>query len=358
MAGLRPSILIAVFLGSVVLALLATHEWDPRFFATRGPQWERHDPGLRKQADGTIFFEFAVDPVAAADRFPRFRTARLLYPLAARILALGRVALVAWALVVLNVAAIVLGTEVLYRVLERRGLPGWVALAYGGWGGLGLALLHDTAEPLGYLCVLLGVVAQDRGRPLLGGVAFLAALLTRETVVLVVAPYLLLQGGSARPAARWAPAVAVFGTWGLWLLTVALVGGGPAVPEELPRLPLIGYLSTRLIDLPATLLYLVAPAFMVTAPALAGLRRQPTDAALWAVLLNALLVFWLPPRTAELLWHSGRIATGLVVATLLATPLAHSTPRVWRALALLFVSSASWTVAVTLRYLLWDVRSW
>ena len=341
----------------VVVALLATHDWDPRFFATRGPQWQRHDPGLQKQSDGTIFFEFATDPAGAAVRFPRFRTARILYPVTAHVLALGRAALVPWTLVMINILAIVLGTEVVHRLLERRGLPSWPALAYGGWGGLGLALLHDTSEPLAYLCVLLGVVWQERGYGVLGGVAFLGALLARETTVLFIVPYLLLGGHECRRT-RWTIALAVFAAWGGWLLTVDAIGFGPRSPEPLPLLPLTGYRLTRTLDLPATLVYLVAPSLIAIGPALWQLQRRPADAALWAVTLNALIVLWLPPRTAELLWHSGRIATGLVVAILLAAPLAASAPRLWRALAVLFASSVSWTAAVTVRYVLWNVRPW
>jgi hypothetical protein len=346
-----------LFLGVVVLALLATHGWDPRFFATSGPQWQRHDPELRKQSDGMIFLDFAIDPAGAAVRFPRFRTARILYPVTAHVLALGRAALVPWTLLVINIVAIVLGTEVVHRLLERRRLPSWPALAYGGWGGLGLALLHDTPEPLAYLCVILGIAWQERGHSVLGGAAFLGALLARETTVLFIVPYLLLGGPECRRT-RWTIALAVFAAWGGWLLTVSAIAFGPRSPEPFLLLPLTGYRLTRTLDIPATLAYLVAPALIAVGLALWQLRRRPTDAALWAVTLNGLLVLWLPPRTAELLWHSGRIATGLVVAILLAAPLATSAPRVWRALAMLFASSASWTTAVTVRYLLWGVRPW
>lgn len=157
MIALRPAVLVAAFYGVIVVALLASHAWDPRFFATVGPQWQRHDPGLRKQADGSIYYEFASDPVEAAARRDRFRTARILYPAVAHVLALGRTSLVGWTLLLVNVFSIVLGTAILQRLLERRGLPGWAALAYGLWGGLGVALLHGTAEPVAYLCVLAGL---------------------------------------------------------------------------------------------------------------------------------------------------------------------------------------------------------
>ena len=66
-----------------MLSLLVTHEGDPLFFATRGPQWQRHDPGMDKQSDGTIFFGLATDPLSATTRFSRFRLARILYPVTA-----------------------------------------------------------------------------------------------------------------------------------------------------------------------------------------------------------------------------------------------------------------------------------
>jgi hypothetical protein len=354
----RPAVLVAAFYGAIVIALLATHDWDPRLFATVGPQWERHDPGLRKQADGSIFLEFAADPVDAAARHPRLRTARILYPLLARGFALGRREFVGWGLVAVNLAAIVLGTEILHRLLEWRGLSPWAALAYGAWGGLGLALLHDTAEPLAYACALAGLAAQERGRPALSIMAFLGALLTRETTLGFVAPY-VLASRAGRGSTRWIAPLTVLSAWGTWLAVVLLAGTGPWAPSYVwPRPPLVGYLATRPLDRPATFLYLIAPAFVVTGWAIRELRRRPGDASPWAATLNALLVLCLPPKTAELLWHSGRLAVGFVAAVLLSGPLARSSPRLWRALALLFASSASWTMAVALRYLLWDAPPW
>jgi len=59
--------------------------------------------------------------------------------------------------------------------------------------------------------------------------------------------------------------------------------------------------------------------------------------------------------TADVLWHSGRLSTGLVAATLLATSLSVSAPRTWRALAAVYASSACWTLVVAVRYLFWDI---
>ena len=63
------------------------------------------------------------------------------------------------------------------------------------------------------------------------------------------------------------------------------------------------------------------------------------DPALWGLMLNALSIFLMPGGAAALL----------------AAHLATSAPRSWRILAVLWVTSASWTIAVTVRYLYWDV---
>lgn len=356
-AAARPAVLVALFYTTVLLALLATHAWDPRFFATVGPEWERHDPGLLKQADGSIFFAFATDPVGAASHHPRFRTARVLYPLAARALALGRADGIGWSLLLVNLAAIVLGTELMHRLLERRSLSPWLALVYGAWGGLGSALLHDTSEALAYLCVLAGIEAQERGHPRLAGTGYLGGALCRETTLLLAVPYLLLSRRDRRTLSL--VALAVLAAWGAWLGIVGLVGTGVLFqPDAQPRFPLAGFLATRRLDLPVTLVYIIAPTVLVLGWAARELWRRPTDASLWAASLNGLLVLQLPPQTAEMFWHSGRLAIGLVAATLLAAPLAASVPRLWHALAILLATSVSWTIAVALRFLFWTVTPW
>jgi hypothetical protein len=168
--------------------------------------------------------------------------------------------------------------------------------------------------------------------------------------MLLVGPYLLL--GLGRAVSRWwLPAAAVLGAWVGWGVFVGLAGRGRWTPYLPWRPPFAGYLETRFVDLPATLLYIVVPAVVLAAATGWALRRRPADPALWAVLLNALFVFWMPTRSAELLWHSARLSTGLPLAALLADDLARSAPRWWRALAVLLLTSASWTIAVTVRYL-------
>ena len=108
----RPALLIGVGYGLVLVLLLATHDWDPQFFATLGPQWLRHDPDNRKASDGIVFHAIAEKPFG--DGMPTaYRRERILYPLLAHVLALGRPSLIPWTLVLANWMAIILGTELL-----------------------------------------------------------------------------------------------------------------------------------------------------------------------------------------------------------------------------------------------------
>ena len=354
---LRPASIVGVAYGVLLVLLLATHAWDPLFFATLGPQWGRHDPTGQKGFDGQFFYAIAVDPTGAIGFLdpPAYRMARILYPLVARGLAFGQLPLVPWTLMLVNWAAIVLGTEIMHRLLASLGASPWMALAYGAWGGLGLALLRDTAEPLTYLCALLGIWWLERGRTSLACGAFFGAILGGETALLLVGPYLAVVGRGRTGFPRWLPSLGVLGLWVGWLVGVRLWVGAPLRLWIPSLLPLAGFSATRLLDLPFSLIYLVIPALVVVVYGVWGLVRARGDPRLWAAVLNGLLVLSLPPETAALLWHSSRVSSGLIVSTLLSMPFWSSPPWLWRGLATLYMSSACWTAAVGVRYLLWDV---
>ena len=351
----RPALLVGAGYALVLLLLLATHGWDARFFATLGPQWLRHDPGDGKASDGIIFHAIAEQPFGR-EVPSAYRKERILYPLLAHVLALGQPVLVPWALVLLNWIAIVAGTEILHRLLLRSGAPGWMALAYGAWAGLGLALLRDTAEPVTYASALLGIWWLGRGQTWLAYPAFFGALLGRETALLLVVPYMFLGDTRRGWLRRWLPGLLVLGLWQLYNVALRLHLHGSPSPEKWFWLwPFRSIRWIRPFDLPFTLIFLVVPAVVTLVLIVRPLRRTPMEPALWAAALNALLVLSLPPRVAELVWHSARVSTGLVAALVLATSLRETAPRTWRLLMALFVGSSAWTLAAVVRYLFWDV---
>lgn len=175
--------------------------------------------------DGQFYAQVAVQPrvtdpalVHALDK-PSYRPRRILVPVLAHVLGGGDPWLVLQAYALLHTAAWIALAVVLWRLLPP---VSWRATA--GWAGavLGTGALDSMRMTLTDLPAALGLVlaalAVERGRPLLAGVAALAAGFTREVSVLGA---LLLRWGPAPSAARtfWLRAAATGPVllWCAWL---------------------------------------------------------------------------------------------------------------------------------------------
>src|SRR3984893_8534306 len=151
------------------------------------------DPGYSYPAgesgyDGEFVYFTALDPVNARYYVdaPSYRYTRIVYPLLARALALGRPSLIPWTLLLINWLAICGGALAAALWLRRRGQPPWFAIAYGFYPGLLVALQRDTTEALAYGLVALGMFLWDFGgrrRIVWSALVFTLAALTRETTV-------------------------------------------------------------------------------------------------------------------------------------------------------------------------------
>jgi hypothetical protein len=130
--------------------------------------------------------------------------------LLARVLALGQAELVPAALLLVNLAAVTLGTLAIAALLRRRGISPWWGLLFAGYPGMYLAVGHDLSEPLAFALVACGLYVLDRAgldRPLAAALVFGAAGVTREATlafpaVLAVCMALGL-GARGREPSRW-----------------------------------------------------------------------------------------------------------------------------------------------------------
>jgi hypothetical protein len=146
--------------------------------------------------DGQFYWRLAVDPaawdVASHDGVAfdgAYRAPRIGYPLLAWLASAGRPALVAWALVGVNVAAlgaVAFGGSLIAARAARS--PVW-GLAVAATPGLVLALGRDLAEPVTVACLVGGIAALQRGRWGVATVAWSYAVLTREQALLTVGAY-------------------------------------------------------------------------------------------------------------------------------------------------------------------------
>src|SRR5512147_2882325 len=95
-------VVLAVSVVYVVITL-ARGNFDPKFLALIGPLY---DPGVQDGKpgyDGQFAYQIARDPLNGWTKVdvPAYRYQRIVYPMAARVLALGNIDLVPWALVVI-----------------------------------------------------------------------------------------------------------------------------------------------------------------------------------------------------------------------------------------------------------------
>jgi hypothetical protein len=293
--------------------------------------------------DGQYFYYMALDPRNAHFYmdFPSYRYTRILYPMAARLLALGQPALIPSTLLLLNWLAIGAGTFLVAAWLKRRSLSPWLALIYGCYPGLFLALQHDLSEPLAYALVALGVYLYDYGgrrRLLTAGAAFGLAALARETTAVFAICYAvntLLAGGQpgagwrARARDGWRPAITVaglaLGPLALYKGFLTLWLGAAGVPSSVLPSPIpFGGLfalwpwnSQQVMGI----LTVVLPALICGAAGVWALRRGVRDVQIWLLLVQiALFVVLLPYTTYYDIYSTDRVAAGVMLAALYCIP--------------------------------------
>lgn len=294
--------------------------------------------------DGIFCYRIALDPgTMEGIDVPAYRYMRILYPMVARLLALGQPAIIPYTLVLVNYLAIVGGTLAVAEWLRRRSISPWYALLYGCYPGLVLATAHDLNEPLAYGLVALAVYLFDYGsqsslkRIILSAVTFALASLTRETTLvfaLLYAATLLLRTKPSTVAVRRTIMFVLVACVPFALYKVFLWRwlGILSVPDTvLPQLVPFGGLIARwpwsgyeIVGIEA----IVVPCLLFAALAVRVLWQGRHSVEIWSVLLHVQLftVMLAPYSFADLLAHT-RIVTGTVLAATLCLPATQSIRR-------------------------------
>jgi hypothetical protein len=309
--------------------------------------------------DGQFFLYIAQDPRGAVPYIDNasYRYGRIVYPLAARALALGRQGAIPFMLVALNVLAVGLGTLALGVVLRRHGESPWYALLFAAYPGIFIAVLRDLSEALAYALAACAVALFDRGgrRRLIASCAlFAVAALTRETTAvfaLAAALVLLLRDRSARRAALFAAgAVLPYVLYRTLFLDQWLGHAGvpsPLLPTPVPFGGIAHYFPWS-GDAIEQLYAIVLPGAFCLALAGRSLLRRRDDPGLWALAGNALaFVVFVPAPVFLDIYASFRVTAGIVVALVLAIPaLARMWPasRTWLWLPVVAWMAAWWSL--------------
>lgn len=259
-----PRLVALVALGIAIVAalrLLAVSDWDPTAFAAFGETTveitafaeEKLDREVRtrdsKGHDGRFFFVQANDPLilepestaAILDR-PVYRSQRMFYPLVAGGAGLFPPDLLIWALIVVNVIALAIGSWAIAMIATHHGAsPVW-GLGFALNGGLLSELYIDGAGILAFAAAAVGALALEQGKTRPAGVAFIVAALTREVMlgfVALIAVFWLVR----KKVIPWVfalPAGLAVLSWGLYVRWRIDVPVGQTQVREITLVPFSG----------------------------------------------------------------------------------------------------------------------
>jgi hypothetical protein len=238
------------------------------------PQY--HYLANRHGYDGQFYYFIAVDPLKAryyvdwnsyGEQAAAYRYSRILYPMVARVLALGRTSWVPATLLLVNLLGIGLGTLAIAAWLRRFSLSPWLALLYTLYPGVALGVQRDLADPLAYSLVAVAVYQLyfgGRYRLSSAGMIFALAALTREATLLVPLIYGLWL--LAHREVRDGVVLGLMATvplllWRAWL--IVWLGSAGMSRKVAPVLPFTGLFDHWTADHVIQALGVVMPALLI-----------------------------------------------------------------------------------------------
>jgi len=341
--------LTALILGVLAaIRLLAVSGWDTTAFAAFGEDateitayaeerlgrevWTRDLQGH----DGKFFFVQAHDPwitepdvnAAILDR-PIYRSQRMFYPALAGGAGLFSSEVIVWSLVITNVLGLTIGSWAVGSIAAKHGASPWWGLAFVLNVGLLSELYIDGAGILAFALVCLGALALEEKRPLLASVAFLAAALTREVMLVFVASIAVLWL-VRRKVIPWRialPAGVAVAMWGLYVRFQLSAFTDVAQVREITLIPFSGLIeavTSGLGDPADYLLMVLALALMVVVP----VRAWKSDVYLtWGAVGFTILAPFLTVYVWQKSFDISRALAPLVTAFLIEFALARGRRR-------------------------------
>jgi hypothetical protein len=262
--------------------------------------------------DGQFVYYIARAPLDAASLIdvPPYRYQRILYPLLARLLALGHTALIPWTLPLINLMALAAGTALVETMLVEQRTSRWYALTVGLYAGQLLSQRVDLPEPLAIALSLGGMLAFARQKLGTSALLFALAALTKETSLLFVAGYgvYLWLHTSQRQAIRFislaaGPFVVYQIVLWLWLGSPG-IGSGGAGASGFEIIPFAGLFRIAGVSWPAFALFSLIMLPMAVLPALWSLSATLRDILrgndhpwVFALCANAAIIPFIPFST-------------------------------------------------------------
>ncbi len=338
---LRPWMIVLVLSLVYLGVIFAANDTGSQVFVTLGDcfsQCTGQDGSTCDESDegydGQFAYYIARDPSGSPGCLdvPAYRAQRILLPALGRALSLGQDALIPWAFVAINLAALVVSTALLEELLAAERASRWYALSYGLFVGVFMAVRLSTSEALAYGLVIAGIWYAQREQLWQMAIMLALAVLAKETTGLFVGGYLLFYALHRRwrDTIRLALVVGVpFVVWQIvlygWLGALG-IGSGGAKATSFEIIPFAGVIKIATEGSIAAFLLLgilfVFPAAMVPGlwalrQTIRDLRDRRWDAYGCLLLANAAIMPFVPFSTYREFLGLLRFIPGLVLMVVL-----------------------------------------
>jgi hypothetical protein len=332
--NIYPALVTLGLMTVMVAVIVLINNGDPLALARLGTRYSLGDPSGTEGYDGQFAYYIAMNPdpksVAIHLDVPAYRYQRILYPLLARILTLGKTNVIPWVFPLIGILAQFFGTWVLASMLISWMVNPWYALIYSLWVGFSLAIRLDLPETLAFALVILAIFAIIHERIFLGCLALVAAVFSKEVTLPFVGAILL----GFMLKRNWKAALIVclvvllpYSLFQFWLFSffgAFGIGSGGAMATSFEVIPLMGLfriwqfsplytLMMLLVFLPCT----IAPAIWGLIFALRRIVSNQDTMILLVAILNSAMIFFLPFSTFRETGGLLRISCGLILAILL-----------------------------------------
>ena len=360
----RVALVAALAWGAFFSASLALRQGDVSRFVVAGDHFvdaSRAPAGLHVRQgshgyDGQFHYRLALDPWTdrqedhgvRLDR-PEYRQQRILYPLLAHALALGRADRVPAALVAVNGLCVVVLAGLGAALARRCGRSAWLGLAFSLYPGLLLAFARDLAEICEVTAAAAGLLLLRGSHARWAAVPLSLAVLARESAILLAGAvflawlprrgWLACAATDARPPAiAWLAPAATFLAWQAWIAArweVAFLFGTSGRGIEKSGLGWLGRLAGTLHGEPPQplvtaleigwLLAVAAALLLVLRASRASLAEKLAALLLGALLLSRGESVWIED------WAFLRVSSSFWLTALLVLAQASGRAPLWLA---------------------------
>ena len=330
------------------LIVLATHDRNPNAFILERPEDIPDTQTWGVGYDGRFAYALALDPLGAGEGEildkPAYRYMRIVYPIAARIAALGIPDLIPWSLLAVNILVAGATAWLFADLIGEKAGAVWGVLALLLSLNYLIGIRFDLNEPLALFAAITGLWFHKHKRYGLTVVAFALAGLTKEIFLvfpLAVAVYETTQRniktaviiflGSFLPYLAWSAAIT---QW----------QGASPFSYSLSKPSLIPFAGMRHLGLfeskVIVMIWAIGPAILVAVAVIwKSVREWPQwpSLAAWLVLFNVAVLATLPAESWEDPLAILRLALGAMTAGLLW--LSQVQPRILPYSAALWIPS-------------------